>query len=473
MQTTDRSGWLPVVLVAVAMLYAALVPTLLRREPDRLRSEIEGVIEPARRLARTRQASLAVEVSAYRAYVISQDPNLLDRVRVARLRSADLGVHLSALAGRVDPETAEAAAALDRRIREWHNTAEPRAEVDMRAYRPSLPVLQARFEATQDAAEALEAVLVRKTEERARTAGRLILYHDLGNVALSILAVAAVLAVTRLARREQRARARAESAVRSRDQVVSIVSHDLRSPLATVSMAATYLLDMPPTEEGRAKARHFLEMIKRGTVRMDRMIDDLLDVARIEAGGLAIERAKVTVESLMEEVATMLRPDVEKRGQRLDCRLAAGLPAVCADRGRLLQVFSNLVGNAVKFTAEGGTITVAAEAEQRAVRFSVSDTGSGIAPENIPHLFDRFWQASRSDRRGIGLGLSIVKALVEAHGGHLAVDSVPGRGTTFAFSIPLAAPTVTHRSEEDRVARKTARRTAPTRPVHERVEVTS
>jgi signal transduction histidine kinase len=124
----------------------------------------------------------------------------------------------------------------------------------------------------------------------------------------------------------------------------------------------------------------------------------------------------------------------------------AGLPAVCADHDRLLQVFSNLVGNAVKFTAAGGTITVAAEAHQGGVRFSVSDTGSGIAPENVPYLFDRFWQATRTDRRGIGLGLSIVKALVEAHGGHMAVESTPGHGTTFGFSIPMAAPAGAHPS---------------------------
>jgi len=113
---------------------------------------------------------------------------------------------------------------------------------------------------------------------------------------------------------------------------------------------------------------------------------------------------------------------------------------VSADRDRLLQVFSNLVDNAVKFTAAGGTITLAAEADQAAVRFCVSDTGCGIPPEQVPHLFDRFWQATRTDRRGIGLGLSIVKALVEAHGGHMVVESEPGHGTTFGFSVPVAAP---------------------------------
>ena len=432
--------WLPVALVAVAMLYAALVPTLLRRVPDELHSQIDGIIEPARRLARARQAGLAVEVSAYRAYVISHDARLLERVRAARTRDDELGAQLSALAGRVDPETARAAAVFDQKIREWNTNPGPRAQVDLKVYGPSLPVLQERFEATQRAAERLDTLLARKTDERAARAERLTLYHDLGNVVLSPLAVAAVLAVTRLARRERRARAAAEAAVRSRDKVVSIVSHDLRNPLSAVSMAASYLLDIRPEGDEWGKARKQLEMIKRGSDRMNRMIEDLLDTARIESGRLAIETAAVDVESLMDEVATMLRPDVEQHGQRLECRVAAGLPAVLADRDRLLQVFSNLVGNAVKFTAKGGTITLAAEADHRAVRFSVSDTGSGIAPENVPHLFDRFWQATRTDRRGIGLGLSIVKALVEAHGGHMAVESTPGQGTTFRFSVPVAAP---------------------------------
>jgi signal transduction histidine kinase len=433
-------NWLPVALVAVAMLYAVLVPTLLRRAPDRLRSEIEAIIEPARRLARMRQASLAVDVSAYRAYVISHDARLLDRVREARTRTDDLGAQLSALARRVDPETAQAAAVFDQRIREWHDSAAPRAEVDLQVYRARLPSLQDRFEATQEAAEHLEALLAQKTDQRSREGATLIMYEDLGNVAFSLLAVAAVLAVTRLARREQRARAAAEAAVRSRDQVVSIVSHDLRNPLNNVSMAASVLLGIRPAGEEWVAARKQVEIIKRGSDRMSRMIQDLLDVARIESGRLSIERAPIAVESLMDEVATMMRPAVERRGQRLDRRVAVGLPAVSADRDRLLQVFSNLVDNAVKFTPAGGTITVTAEGDNSAVRFCVSDTGSGIPAEQVPYLFDRFWQATRADRRGIGLGLSIVKALVEAHGGRMAVESNPGQGTTFRFSVPVATP---------------------------------
>ena len=438
--TEDRAGWWPVAFVAVAMLYAILVPTLLRRTPDRLRFEIGGIIEPARRLTRTRQASMAVDVSAYRAYMISHDAGLLDRVREARTMTEESGAQISALARRVDPETAQAAAVFDQKIRQWHNSRAPRDDVDLQMYRSSLPSLQDRFEAAQKAAEDFDALLARKMDERAGEAARLILYQDLGTVALSLLAAAAVLTVTRLVRRERRARAVAEAAVLSRDQVVSIVSHDLRSPLNTVSMAASLLLEIGPSVQDWGPAQRQLEMIKRGSDRMNRMIQDLLDVARIESGGLAIERAPVAVEPLMDEVAAMLRPDVERRGQRLDRRVAAGLPAVSADRDRLLQVFANLVDNAVKFTPAGGTITVTAEGDQRAVRFCVSDTGSGIPPEQVPHLFDRFWQAARSDRRGIGLGLSIVKALVEAHSGQMAVESEPGHGTTFRFSVPVATP---------------------------------
>ena len=155
--------------------------------------------------------------------------------------------------------------------------------------------------------------------------------------------------MTRLARREQRARAAAEAAVRSRDQVVSIVSHDLRNPLCTVSMAASVLLGIPPAGEEWIAARKQVEIIKRGSDRMNRMIQDLLDVARIESGRLAIERAPLAVESLMDEVTAMLRPNVERRGQRLDRRVTAGLPAVRGSDGCYRS--SHLVDNAVKFTA--------------------------------------------------------------------------------------------------------------------------
>jgi signal transduction histidine kinase len=176
-------------------------------------------------------------------------------------------------------------------------------------------------------------------------------------------------------------------------------------------------------------------MIKRAAESMARMIQDLLDIARLESGNLAVERATFPLAPFMDEAATMLRPLAEKQRQRLDVTVADAVDSVCADRDRLHQILSNLVGNAVKFTPPGGTITMAAEAQDGGVRFRVSDTGTGIRPEQVPHLFDRFWQATRADRRGLGLGLPIVKGLVEAHESRIVVASTVGQGTTFSFTI--------------------------------------
>jgi len=116
------------------------------------------------------------------------------------------------------------------------------------------------------------------------------------------------------------------------------------------------------------------------------------------------------------------------------------LPDVWADRGRLLQVFDNLLGNAVKFTRPGGCITLGAETHETTVLFWVADTGTGIPREHQPHLFDRFWQARPAGRTGAGLGLPIVKGIVEAHGGEVSVQSVPGQGSSFSFTIPICEP---------------------------------
>src|SRR5205814_1583127 len=157
-------------------------------------------------------------------------------------------------------------------------------------------------------------------------------------------------------------------------------------PLSTVQMAAVYLLDSLPADAVRASDRKSLEMIKRAAEGMARMIQDLLDIARIESGSLAVERAAFPLAPFMDDAATMLRPLAEKERQRLEATVGDGLDTVCADRDRLLQILSNLVGNAIKFTPPGGTITMAAEAEDGAVRLSVSDTGTGIRPEQVPHL---------------------------------------------------------------------------------------
>lgn len=175
--------------------------------------------------------------------------------------------------------------------------------------------------------------------------------------------------------------------------------------------------------------------ILRSTDRMDRLIGELLDLAQLEAGGLAISPRAVEVASLVDECVEMFRPLATEKRVRLETRTAAGLYAR-ADHDRACQIISNVVGNAVRFTPPEGLIVISAKRSDGELLFSISDTGPGISAEPLPRIWERFWQSKQEG--GIGLGLAIVKALVEAHGGRIWVESQLGSGTTFHFTLPLA-----------------------------------
>ena len=226
----------------------------------------------------------------------------------------------------------------------------------------------------------------------------------------------------------------ADAAREAREEVLKIVAHDLRNPLSNIGAVAQTLLEIPLRED--QKKRH-LEIIKRAAERMNRLIHDLLDVARMEAGNLPIEPRRVGVSELLGEVAEMMGPIAAAKELELTTRAAPELTAVRADPDRILQVFSNLIGNAVKFTPEGGRITVTAEPLGPKVRMVVADTGPGIPPDQLPRIFGRMWQAQKSDTRGLGLGLTIARSIVEAHGETIDVESRVGEGTRFWFTLPL------------------------------------
>jgi signal transduction histidine kinase len=171
---------------------------------------------------------------------------------------------------------------------------------------------------------------------------------------------------------------------------------------------------------------------------MNRLIQDLLEVTSIESGQLAVELSPEAFEPLIDEAVAMLRPLATGRSIRLESDIAAGLPSVHLDSARILQVISNLVGNAIKFTPAHGRICIRCMHAEAEVRFSVTDTGAGIPAEQLPHIFGRFWQASATDKRGIGLGLSIAEGIVAAHRGRIWVESEEGVGSTFSFALPLA-----------------------------------
>jgi signal transduction histidine kinase len=226
------------------------------------------------------------------------------------------------------------------------------------------------------------------------------------------------------------------ASLRARDEMMGVVSHDLRNPVAAVKMLSRALLRT--VADGNAEERTNLELIAQAAEQMDALIRDLLDVNRLDAGKLAISATPVDPSLLLTDSLQTLRPLVEEKGIALDLQIQTGLPKVIADRERIQQTLSNLVGNAIKFSPAGSKIVVVAQGDGSEVVISVLDKGRGIAPELLPRVFDRYWQSSRTDRQGAGLGLAIAKGIVETHGGRIWIESKPGEGTTASFTLPLA-----------------------------------
>jgi PAS domain S-box-containing protein len=234
----------------------------------------------------------------------------------------------------------------------------------------------------------------------------------------------------------------AQQATKARDEVLGIVAHDLRSPLNSISLWLQ-VVERQIQKQGtelQARSSEAMGAMSAACRRMSRLIQDLLDVTRLEAGQLPLNTSPQTPTSLVREAVESARAQAQAARLQVHLELPESLPPVLADRDRLLQVFSNLLGNALKFTPPGGEVWVGARLEGEQIRFHVRDTGPGIPPESLAHLFNRFWQGSQKDSRGVGLGLSIVKGIIEAHGGQLRVESEPGRGSTFSFTVPRVKP---------------------------------
>jgi signal transduction histidine kinase len=226
----------------------------------------------------------------------------------------------------------------------------------------------------------------------------------------------------------------AQRALRARDEMLSVVAHDLRNPLGIIGMSAELISDGPDTLS--TPIRTSLDRIRRSTDQMNRLIQDLLDVTKLEAGKLVLNRVPTNPSALLKEADYMLRPLAERASLTLTVEVESGLPAVLVDRGRFMQAVGNLIANSIKFSPAGASITIAAMKAPDRVAFSVTDTGKGIAAENLPHLFDRFWQERPADSRGLGLGLAIVQGIVNAHGGTISVRSEVDMGTSMTIMLP-------------------------------------
>jgi signal transduction histidine kinase len=234
---------------------------------------------------------------------------------------------------------------------------------------------------------------------------------------------------------ERQKRRDAELLASAREQVLGVVAHDLRNPLNLIAQTTQLLIE---EELPAASRRTLFGVTTRAVKEMDRLISDLLDTVRLEAGRLSLDMEDVSVEEIVFQAEESFRPLAYQRGIHLDVVAPQTEIALRVDPLRVSQIVSNLIGNALKFTPEQGHVTFSAAPNESQVLFEVADSGPGIPPADLEHLFERFWQARRTDLRGVGLGLPIAKGLVEAHGGTLSVQSAVGAGTTFSFTLPRA-----------------------------------
>ncbi len=231
---------------------------------------------------------------------------------------------------------------------------------------------------------------------------------------------------------------KAQRALEMRDEMHRIVVHDLKNPLNTIGLA---LQLMERHVKNGADAEQFsrqLETQRLCISQMKQLIQDLLDAARLDDERLTLSRTPLRPSQIVETAVQQQEIQARDRSIELRADVSEDLPYIDADQRRIEQVLSNLIGNALKFTPEGGSIEVSACAETDVVCFMVSDTGIGIAEDKIPHLFHRFWQADDTSSRGAGLGLAICKGIVDAHGGRIWAESTEGEGSTFYFTIPTA-----------------------------------
>ena len=431
-------------LVVVLLLAAGMVLTVRQLDAvsvtqlARVRAE-ESQITLTERLRWTGE----VIVSSGRAYLITGNHDLL-----AKLREAEDDFEESVRALR-----AGAASGLIVNVERAATRFTDKQEqlIEARRSRRAPEELAASFEnelmpLRRELAEALEGLVEQKHAaideayrqaemDRARLAVGL--YLLLGVLVLMGLAAGWYFAreLAHSYREEESAHEAARRALVARDELMGIVAHDLRNPLGAIVMKAALLGKLADRDALRAQA----ESIENIGMRMESLIKTMLDVATLEAGRFSLTTTPCNVADLLHEALDLFAGLAASKQIRIERHVRDAGLVVVADRERALQVFSNLLGNAVKHTSPGGLVTVSVARQDGMVRFEISDTGPGISSDDIPHLFDRFWKREAPGGKGTGLGLFIAKGIVEAHGGRIWVASEAGRGATFFFTVPLAA----------------------------------
>jgi signal transduction histidine kinase len=229
-----------------------------------------------------------------------------------------------------------------------------------------------------------------------------------------------------------------DQALEAREELVAVVSHEIKNPLTTITTSLELLKRALP-HDGQVRTQKLISHMGAAAHRMNHIVSDLLEVTRIESGHFRLIQSAVNVSDLINELIEIFEPLVTEKSLHLEYQISSEAQAAYCDRDWIIQVLSNLMSNAIKFTDAGGTIRVQVDRSGDQFHFEVQDTGCGIAPEELPHVFERFWQAKHKQYLGVGLGLYIAKNIIDAHGGKIGVRSEVGGGSTFHFTLPAAA----------------------------------
>ncbi len=442
-ESKARAGYLALLLVlAVAMaLSIQRLSSVSNRQLAELRAK-EAEINLVQQLRW--QAELMD--SEARGYMLSSDPELLADFNLAKLQLAESARTL--LARELSQQGRELLGEVERAA---HAFQRMQAElIELRQRSAGIRLLRQRFESDLlPLHRALDGALGRLVEHKERSlelfyeqamaeraAFRLHLYALLALITLTALILAWYLGsrLSKAYREERKALTAARTAVAARDEMMGIVAHDLRNPLGLISLKAALLRSGLP--EGDAH-RH-AESIEHVARQMGQLINSMLDATTIEAGSFAVNLSPCTVGDLVRETASMFEPLCASKGVRFEQHAGCNGQSVSVDRERVLQVLSNLIGNALKFTPSGGSIALRVQPQAGAFCFTIADTGPGVPAQSLPHIFERFWNEGGPGKRGTGLGLFIARGIIQAHGGRIWAENT-AEGACFSFTLPAAA----------------------------------
>ena len=438
--TRTRAPW-ALALVSLALVALAAVPIYVGERVASLQDQITETLQPALESAARLSLYQSRQMARLQSFLLTGDRTIRIRYNAAIAEEDSLYNDLGDLVRVMDLDVRERLARLSSESTRWRfgHLSIFDEVAGLEAGDALWAQVQGEYEELQGTTRELERVIKGEVDQGRRDTQWWRTMQTWIMIGLSILALGSLLVIARVSWRVRRLVTEAEKredalhqTVKQRDEVVSIVSHDLRNPLGVVAGAADTLIELPLDREERERQA---TIIARSASRMSRLIEDLLDVSRIEAGAFVVRPSAEEPISVLEEIRDMFEVQAE------EAQVALAVGPVCdvlvrMDHDRVVQALANLVDNALRFTPEGGVVTLGGEVlDQETVSLSVSDTGVGLTQDALDNLFSRFWQAE-GDRKGrAGLGLAIVKGVIEAHGGEVRVESDPGVGSTFRLVL--------------------------------------